>query len=76
MIARVIVHASDDVVKELPNPLAAAEMSLEQNYNHIDGAINNGGDKPSVLAQLREAKKAPPAPHKEKAERGKGEPEL
>jgi hypothetical protein len=39
-LARVAVHM-DDGVKEIPNPLAAAEMSAEQNCNAIDGAINN-----------------------------------
>jgi orotidine-5'-phosphate decarboxylase len=31
----------DEKVKEADNPLAAAETSIEQNYNMIDGQINN-----------------------------------
>lgn len=33
-------------------------------------------EKPSVLEQIREARKAPPAPRKQKDERGKGGPDL
>jgi len=33
-------------------------------------------DKPSVLEQIREARKAPPAPRKQKDGHGKDEPEL
>lgn len=36
------------------NPLKNAELSVEQNYNHIDGLINNLPAPPPVLA--------PPAP--------------
>jgi hypothetical protein len=35
------------------NPLAAAEMSVEGNYNMIDGIINNA-PKPSVLERMKE----------------------
>lgn len=35
------------------NPLAAAEMSGEDNYNSIDGILNNGY-KPSILDTLRD----------------------
>ncbi len=31
------------------NHLAAAEMGTEQNYNQIDGVINNVAPKPSSL---------------------------
>ena len=31
----------DEPCREIPNPLAAAEMSAEQNYNMIDGLRNN-----------------------------------
>ncbi len=40
--ARVMVHMDGGEVREIHNPLAAAEMSLEQNYNQIDGRLNNG----------------------------------
>lgn len=36
------------------NPLKNAELSVEQNYNHIDGLINNLPAPPPVLI--------PPAP--------------
>ena len=54
------------------NPIKYAEMSMEQNYNMIDGIINNGpkeepkpvkqmeetkAKKPSVLAKLRQYQK-------------------
>ena len=39
-IARTIVHM-DSGAKEVLNPFAAAEMSAEQNYNMIDGTVNN-----------------------------------
>jgi len=39
--ARTIVHMKDELCREIPNPLAAAEMSTEQNYNMIDGLRNN-----------------------------------
>ena len=98
--ARVMVHMDGGEVREVNNPLAAAEMSAEQNYNQIDGAINNEKarldltdgqtheevaalapgtlpkEKPSVLEQIREARKAPPAPRKQKEGRGKDGPEL
>lgn len=35
------------------NHLAAAEMGEEQNYNNIDGIINNV-QKPSILEQMKE----------------------
>lgn len=40
-IAHVLVHMKNERVKEIFNPLAAAEMSVEQNYNQIDGTLNN-----------------------------------
>lgn len=65
----------------LENYLKTAEMGCEQNYNQIDGVINNidnaisnGEPKPSVLDCLhqwqRETEKfrdgtAPPAPHRD-----------
>ncbi len=100
--ARVMVHMDGGEVHETHNPLAAAEMSAEQNYNQIDGAINNEKarldltdgqtheeiatlapatlpkEKPSVLEQIREARKNPQphAPRKEKAERANDGLEL
>jgi hypothetical protein len=99
-IARIFVLMHDDKVKEIPNPLIAAEMSTEQNYNMIDGRINNEKkrdgldetsskeeirettsqaapqDKSSVLDQIRETKKNPPAPRKQKSVRGNDGLEL
>jgi hypothetical protein len=40
-IARTIVHMGDGQIREVPNHLAAVEMSTEQNYNMIDGLRNN-----------------------------------
>lgn len=57
-----------------PNPLAATEMSTEQNYNQIDGVINNVAPKPSLLATLRQCQEdagrsqggaAPPSPSRD-----------
>ena len=54
--------------------LAAAEMSTEQNYNQIDGIINNEAPKPSVLDTLRQCQEdagksqsgtAPPRPSRD-----------
>jgi len=43
------------------NYLAAAEMSMEDNYDMIDGIPNNGFDyKPSIIEQLRRFKPKPP----------------
>ena len=36
------------------NYLAAAEMSTEDNYNQIDGVINNKSPKKSVLDDLKQ----------------------
>ena len=38
----------------LNNHLAAAEMSVEQNANQIDGIINNEAPKPSLRDTLRQ----------------------
>ncbi len=62
-----------EMAKKLRNPLAAAEMSVEDNYNQIDGIINNKTTKPSVRGTLRQCQKetektkdgaAPPAPRR------------
>ena len=37
------------------NHLAAAEMSVEGNYNQIDGIINNEAPKPVLLDTLRQS---------------------
>ncbi len=52
------------------NHLAAAEMGAEQNYNQIDGIINNE-PKPSILEFLRDHR---PQPNERghKPERGDG----
>jgi hypothetical protein len=88
--ARILIHMKDETITEISNPLLATELSTEQNYNMIDGIINNEksrpvqgeehaltGDRPSALAQIREAKTKPPAPRKQK-EHGRNEsgPEL
>ncbi|MDR2514742.1 MAG: DUF3849 domain-containing protein [Christensenellaceae bacterium] len=39
--ARTLSYLKDENVKEVENPLAAMEMSTEQNYNMIDGLRNN-----------------------------------
>ena len=40
------------------NYLATAEMGAEQNYNQIDGIINNEPPKPSLLDQLKQCQDA------------------
>lgn len=51
------------------NYLAAAEMSTEDNYNQIDGVINNKSPKRSVLDDLRQCQQdsvtVPAKPHHE-----------
>ena len=39
--ARVMEHMSGGQAKEIENPIAAVELSTEQNYNMIDGLRNN-----------------------------------
>ena len=62
------------VFQEVPNYLAAVEMSEEGNYNQIDGIINNLAPKPSVKDTLRQCqeeagrsqdKTAPPGPSRD-----------
>ena len=62
------------------NPLRNAEMSMEDDYNMIDGIINNGskeptdsGKKKSVMEQL---KSQPRAEHKKTAPKKSAEREL
>jgi hypothetical protein len=40
-LARIAVHMDGGGIREVPNPLAAAEMSAEQSFDMIDGRINN-----------------------------------
>ena len=50
----------DNDTESLINPLETAEKSLEQNYNQIDGVINNEPtvkrEKPSILEALKKDK--------------------
>ena len=48
-IARIMVHMDSENVREIPNSLAAVEMSTEQNYNMIDGLRNNEAVPPADL---------------------------
>lgn len=99
-IARVIGQMKDGQAREIDNPLADTELSAEQNYNMVDGMLNNEKDrldltdgqtheeiqelatetlpqeKPSVIKQIREAKDAPPTPHKPKDGHRHEDPEL
>lgn len=65
------VRAFQEVIPE--NYLAAAEMSVEGNYNQIDGIINNEPPKPSVLDALNQcredAAKGRDAPENPRADR-------
>lgn len=98
-IARVMNQMIDGQAYEIGNSLAAVEMSTEQNYNMLDGTINNENprldltdgqtyeeiqeltpetlsqEKSSVMEQIREAKKAPPTPYKDKGDHGHGGPD-
>ena len=58
----------------LENYLKAAEMGSEQNFNQIDGIINNEAPKPSVVESLRQYQRetgksqdgtTPPSPHRD-----------
>ncbi len=63
-----VIDGFVDKVREANNHLQAAEMSTEQNYNMIDGRINNlppePEQRPSATARLEAAKREvkPPAP--------------
>ena len=53
--------ATDEATKLEPlkhNCLAAAEMAEEENYNQIDGIINNA-KKPSIIEHMRQFKPQP-----------------
>jgi len=51
-------EAARAVSRQKYNHLAAAEISEEENYNMIDGIINNT-KKPSILDHLRQFKPLP-----------------
>ena len=54
-----IAHHLFRPVRPAPeNYLATAEMGAEQNYNQIDGIINNEPPKPSLLDQLKQCQEA------------------
>ena len=57
------------------NYLETAEKQTEQNYNMLDGQINNEPKKPSVRRQLDLAKQNPQA-KTEHQPKNKSEPEL
>jgi hypothetical protein len=75
-----IVFGQDSIKiieEKVVNPLAASEMSTEQNYDMIDGLHNNiSVDSVSVLEQLREHKKTTPVSHKQNSGRDSAELEL
>lgn len=96
---RTATYLRDGHVEQRFNPIAALELSTEQNYNMIDGLRNNlavektdltdgqthgeiqelapetlPGDKPSVLEQIREARKNP-SPPSTRSELDRGVPE-
>ena len=68
---------------EKDNPLRSAEMTIEDDYNMIDGVINNGrrGDeqekaKPSIRERLEDAKReCAERKSSEKGHPGRGTPE-
>ena len=47
----------------LENSLNPAEIGAEQNYNHIDGIINNEAPKPSVRDSLKQFQQEADRPH-------------
>lgn len=80
MIREDKIEAEEPFFPRLPqgaaweNYLKTAEMGCEQNYNQIDGIINNTPPKPSVMNSLRQYQReadkfrdgtAPPAPHRD-----------
>jgi len=60
------MNATDNKEPIKYNHLAAAEMDAEENYNQIDGVINNY--KPSILEYLKHNKPNPPV-HSGKCEK-------
>lgn len=52
-------------LQPVDNYLRSAEMGAEQNYNQIDGIINNEPPRPSVLADLEQNKAAADAQGKD-----------
>ena len=60
----------------LENSLNAAEIGEEQNYNQIDGIINNEAPKPSVRDSLKQFQQEADRPHsKDSPERPRRDPE-
>ena len=61
------------------NPNKNAELSMEQNYNQIDGIINNGPKEPTVAQLEQQARNGQPislmdlatAAHREEREKKK-----
>ena len=49
---------SDRKTGQPENYLAAAEMGTEQNYNQIDGILNNEPAKPSLLDELNQCRES------------------
>jgi hypothetical protein len=60
--------AGNEVVEQKYNHLAAAEMMKEDNYNQIDGVINNIS-KPTFEERLKDAKNKAKAHKNRKSER-------
>jgi len=60
----------NEIVEQKYNHLAAAEMMKEDNYNQIDGVINNTG-KPTFEERMKEAKNKAQAHNSRKTERHK-----
>ena len=58
------------IVEQKYNHLAAAEMSIESNYNKIDGIIDT---KPSFEERMKEAKNKANTHNSRKSERHKGQ---
>ena len=53
-VEQVIAGMRDETVREIGKDTISAEMSVEGNYNQIDGIINNEAPKPSLLDALRQ----------------------
>ena len=52
-------------MREQDNPMKTVELSTEQNYNMIDGLLNNGSALPPQLPEKELDKvKAPPNKHR------------
>ena len=60
------------ITEEQYNHLAAAEMSMESNYNQIDGILN-GDLKPAMDERIKKAKRRANEHNSKRAEKHKGE---